>query len=316
MGKTPVIAVLGSLNMDIVVKSSRFPVPGETISGQEVHFVPGGKGGNQAVAAARLGAEVRMIGFVGNDSFGDDLLRSLAESGVNTNGVQRAPFATGIASIVLADNDNQIIVVPGANGYCLPANITDLEEQIAAADILLMQLEVPLETICCAAELAKKHHKTVVLNPAPAMKLPDELLQLADYITPNETELYALTGLKADEASLEEAIDSLLAQGPGCVVATLGEKGSIYKQKNKAALHMTAYQVEVVDTTGAGDSYNAALTFGIASGYDEAAQLQLATSVSALAVTRFGAQPGMPTIEDVQQFLGNNNEEKNYNFSG
>ena len=306
MKQNPIITVIGSLNMDIVVQSERFPEPGETINGQGVQFVPGGKGANQAVAAARLGAMVRMVGFIGEDAFGDALIRSLDDSGVHTRHVNRVSSATGIASIVLANDDNQIIVVPGANAHCLPEHLPELEAVIADSDIIVMQLEIPVETVHYAAKLAKKHQKTVILNPAPAIQLPKELMPLVDYITPNESELYLLANLKAVDSSLEQALDALLSQGTGCVVATLGAQGSVMKRVGEGSLHIPALDVEVVDTTGAGDAYNAGLACGISSGLTLEEALRLATAVSAVAVSRFGAQTGMPTMEDVQAKFYNN----------
>ncbi|WP_228728323.1 ribokinase [Brevibacillus composti] len=187
------IVVVGSLNMDIVVEAPRFPQVGETISGTKAHFIPGGKGGNQAVAAARLGARTVMVGMVGEDAFGNTLIQSLAANHVITKRVTKTTeVPTGLASIMIAHEDNHIVVVPGANAYCLPDRIDALEETIAAADVVLLQLEIPLETVVASAQLAKRLGKTVILNPAPAQKLPADLLRSVDYMTPNRSELYLL----------------------------------------------------------------------------------------------------------------------------
>lgn len=188
------IVVVGSLNMDIVVEAPRFPQVGETISGTKAHFIPGGKGGNQAVAAARLGARTVMVGMVGEDAFGNTLIQSLAANHVITKRVTKTTeVPTGLASIMIAHEDNHIVVVPGANAYCLPDRIDALEETISAADVVLLQLEIPLETVVASAQLAKRLGKTVILNPAPAQKLPADLLRSVDYMTPNRSELYLLS---------------------------------------------------------------------------------------------------------------------------
>ncbi|USG67000.1 ribokinase [Brevibacillus ruminantium] len=297
------IVVIGSLNMDIVVEAPRFPQVGETISGTKAHFIPGGKGGNQAVAAARLGARTHMVGMVGDDAFGGALIQSLAANQVITKRVtQTAEEPTGLASIMIAHEDNHIVVVPGANALCLPENIEALEETIAAADIVLLQLEIPMETVVAAAEMAKRHGKTVILNPAPAQKLPDALLHSVDFMTPNRSELYLLTGIDPYGDGLEKAIDALLEMGPRCVVTTLGSAGSVYKEKGKELIAIPAHHVPVVDTTGAGDAFNGGLGYALSIGYGLDQAVRFAGKVSALAVTRFGAQAGMPTLDEVKAF--------------
>jgi len=186
MHQQPCIVVIGSLNMDIVVEAERSPLLGETILGKKAHFISGGKGANQAVAIARLGAKTTMIGAVGNDDFGASLIKSLDTEGINTEAVQVIEgVATGLASILIAQGDNHIVVVPGANAHCVPENIEEQTKLISKADIVLLQLEIPIPTVRHAASLAKRLGKTVILNPAPAQELPDDLLQNVDYITPN-----------------------------------------------------------------------------------------------------------------------------------
>ncbi|MFF2480211.1 ribokinase [Paenibacillus sp. NPDC058071] len=314
----PKIAVVGSLNMDIVVKVPRFPQEGETITGAEARFVPGGKGANQAVASARLGAHTAMAGAVGGDAFGSELLASLERNGVDAKHVRTVSgTATGIASITLAPEDNTIVVVPGANGAVSPADVEALEETLGAADAVLLQLEIPLGTVMAAAQLAKRFGKTVILNPAPARELPDELLSLVDVITPNRSELLLLTGTavgnkgesvaaagephgSGQDSALEAAIDKLLARGPGAVVTTLGGDGSVFKRQGGSLSVQSAYRVPVVDTVGAGDAYNAALAYSLALGADLLEAVRFASRASALAVTRFGAQDGMPTLAEVE----------------
>ncbi|WP_308421768.1 ribokinase [Paenibacillus radicis (ex Gao et al. 2016)] len=299
----PHIVVIGSLNMDIVVQMDRFPVHGETLTGREAHFVPGGKGANQAVAAARLGAHTTMAGAVGGDAFGKELLGSLQRSGVDHSQVRQLEGeSTGIASIMVSPDDNMIVIVPGANAQCLPEHAAALEPVIAAADTVLLQLEIPLETVTAAAVLAKKHGKRVILNPAPAQKLPQELLDCVDVITPNRSELELLTGLGTSDGELEQAMDAMLALGPDTVVTTLGGDGAVFKQRGGKLHSQSAYTVPVVDTTGAGDAYNAGLAYALSIGEDIQAAAALASKVSALAVTKFGAQDGMPLMADVQAF--------------
>ncbi|MCR2805136.1 ribokinase [Paenibacillus soyae] len=307
--KRPNIAVIGSLNMDIVVKASKFPAAGETIQGDEIHFVPGGKGANQAVALARLGADVSMVGAIGFDSFGRTLLASLADSGVNNEYVKMAEQApTGTASITLTPEDNSIVIVSGANAELRAADIKRAEAAIEAADAVLLQLEVPLETVEYAAELAEKHGKLVILNPAPARKLPDSLLRRVHYMTPNLTELAVLTGVDpgtdGDGRALEEAMDALLALGPDFVVTTLGAEGAAWKVKAGGSLaRQPAHRMKVADTTGAGDAFNAGLAYGLCEGRGISEAAAFAAQVSALAVTKFGAQDGMPTMAEVAAYF-------------
>lgn len=300
------VVVVGSLNMDVVVKTSRFPVEGETILGEEVHFVPGGKGANQAVAAARLGVRTTMLGAVGEDAFGQTLLQSLHGSGVEVGHVKQVGgTATGIASIMLAPADNSIVVVPGANGTVTAADVQASEHVIAEADIVLVQLEIPMEAVESAVEAAWKHGVPVILNPAPARSLPKQLLGKAAYITPNRSELQTLTGVDLSSQPLEEAVDALLDMGPGCVVATLGAEGAAWKQRGGRLTMQQSYPVSVVDTTGAGDAFNGGLASCLAMGRSLADSVGYAVRVSALAVTKFGAQDGMPTREEVERFHTN-----------
>jgi ribokinase len=297
------IAVIGSLNMDIVVKVSRFPVGGETILGNEIHFIPGGKGANQAVAAARLGAQTTMLGAVGNDQFGSALLESLKNNHVGIDYIkQMEQTPTGVASILLSPDENHIVVVPGANGLLMPNDIERLEDVIAEADIVLLQLEIPLETVNRATEIAKKFGKRIILNPAPACMLSEELLQRVDYIIPNKSEIEELTGLDLSKHSLEAAVDALLAKGPQYVITTLGAEGVVWKQKGGQMKVHPACRVPVVDTTGAGDAFSAGLAYYLAMGNSLEHAVHSSIKVSALAVTKFGAQEGMPTREQVEEY--------------
>jgi ribokinase len=301
--KVPNIVIIGSLNMDIVIEADRYPNPGETILGHNARFIPGGKGANQAVAAARLGAKTTMIGAVGSDAFGQELLKALDADGISRNSIKITHGnATGIASIFLSNGDNCIVVVPGANYQILPEEIDKYDDIIRNADIILLQLEIPMETVCHAAQKAKSFGKTVVLNPAPAQILPNELLGNVDYITPNRSELSLLTGINAEGEGLEAAMRSLIQMGATKVVTTLGADGSAFVEKGGLLQTVSGYKVPIVDTTGAGDSFNAGLAYSLALGSSLEQSVSFSAKVSALAVTRFGAQAGMPSIEEVVQF--------------
>jgi ribokinase len=302
--KSPKIVVIGSLNMDMVVQAERAPLSGETVMGEKISFIPGGKGANQAVGLARLGAETAMIGAVGKDAFGEELLQGLQRDGVESSAVKVLESgATGVASILLSEGDNRIVVVPGANACCLPQDLDRHENKIAEADLVLLQLEIPLETVEYAVRLAKKHGKIVVLNPAPAQNLTPDLLKQIDFLTPNRTELALIAKLNGD-FQLEQAIDSLLNLGVACCITTLGENGAAFKQTNGILGRVSGHQVPVVDTTGAGDAFNAGLAFALAQGQPVADAVSFAGKVSALAVTKFGAQGGMPSLQEVQEYFG------------
>lgn len=301
----PKIAVIGSLNMDIVIESERIPQAGETVLGNRVHFLPGGKGANQAVALARLGAETAMIGCLGQDAFGDQLLHGLRAEGIQTDGVKITKEApTGTAHIILSEGDNRIIVVPGANDLCTPDDIKRNEQVIAWADAVLLQLEIPLATVEYAIKLAKKHGKTVFLNPAPVREITNQMLRGVDYLTPNEAELEKLVGVNlSGPQALNHAMQSLLDMGVSHVVTTLGAAGSVYLDKQGLTEKVNGHSVNVVDTTGAGDCFNAGLTFALSSGKSVSEALIFANQVSALAVTKLGAQAGMPTLAEVLAYF-------------
>ncbi|WP_410513581.1 ribokinase [Paenibacillus sp. BR2-3] len=300
--KTPHIVVIGSLNMDIVIEADRYPQMGETLLGHNARFIPGGKGANQAVAAARLGAKTTMIGAVGADSFGQDLLRALDTDTIHRDSVKVVEgSSTGVASIFITEGDNSIVVVPGANYQLTPEDIDQYEDILQDADVLLLQLEIPLETVIHAVKKAKALGKTIILNPAPAQALPDDLLRNVDYITPNRSELSLITNMSTEGEALEAAMGSLTQLGSQ-VVTTLGAEGSAFLTEVGTLHQVPGYKVPVIDTTGAGDSFNAGLAYSIALGKSLEKSVSFAAKVSALAVTRFGAQAGMPTLEEVTKF--------------
>lgn len=295
------ILVVGSLNTDLVVRAPRFPQPGETISGEDLQVIPGGKGANQAVAAARHGANVVMLGRVGKDDFGDFLLENLQANHVDSSLVQRDDASTGTAIIVVdADGQNSIVLSPGANGKVSPLNVENAS--FSTLSLLLLQLEIPTPTVLSAAKRAKEYGVRVILNPAPAKELPEELIALPDFIVPNETELSLLSGLPVtDIPSAETAARKLRERGAQNVIVTLGSKGALLVTGEEVT-HVGAFQVEVVDTTAAGDAFIG----GFASVLDSsslAEAVRYGCACGALATTKFGAQPSLPTKEEVEKLM-------------
>lgn len=290
------ITVIGSINMDLVTKTERVPQIGETLLGEAFYTIPGGKGANQAVAAARLGADVTMVGCVGEDAFGRELIAHLEGESINTGQIATASGAsTGIASITLSGGDNSIIVVPGANFLITPEFVEKQEEVIADSDMILLQLEIPMESVEKAAQLANKHDVKVILNPAPFQTIPDNLMEQVDYLTPNEHEYNLLLSCGWPEQKKERFIKK-------CIV-TQGARGvHIYAG---AQAEIPAFQVEAVDTTGAGDTFNGALAYSLGQGMDLQEACRFANAAAALSVTKLGAQGGMPTRFEVNQFLHN-----------
>jgi ribokinase len=299
------VAVVGSLNMDLVIRSARIPQPGETILGGEFRTVPGGKGANQAVAAARLGAHVSMVGRVGDDAFGTELLRNLSADGIDHTFVLRDPAAaTGVALIVVDDaGQNSIVVASGANMNLSPADVDAAEAALITNNALLLQLESPLHTVLHAAQLARAHGVTVILNPAPARPLPRELLALVDVLVPNESETALLAGMPVgnqDEAVAASA--ALRKAGVGTVILTLGERGALLAEESATRL-FPAFDVAPVDTTAAGDAFLAGLAVALAEGkaLDEA--VRWGNAAGALATTRLGAQTSLPSRQSLKHLL-------------
>jgi len=291
--------------MDIVTVSRRFPEPGETITSDRFFTAPGGKGANQAVATARLGANTRMIGRVGEDSFGRELLESLSASGVDVSLMHRDRENTsGLAIInVDASAQNRIILVPGANGACGRQEIEALEDSLGEASSLLLQLEIPIEVSLEAARHAAARGVRVILDPAPARLIPPEFFRFVDLLTPNETEAQAIVGFPVtDTPSSERAARQLLQLGVGCAVVKMGALGACYAAKD-ASEFVPAFQVEAVDTVAAGDAFNGALAVALAEGKGLPEAVRWAVAAGAVAVTRAGAQPSMPTRQEVEAFL-------------
>ncbi|KSU82016.1 ribokinase [Fictibacillus enclensis] len=289
----PKITVVGSINMDLVTLSEKVPKMGETLLGQEFRTIPGGKGANQAVAAAKLGADVRMVGCVGDDVFGTELLEHLKKQGVDVSHVDQVSGSTGTATILVSEGDNSIIVVPAANHSVTPLLVEKKRDAIAGSDFLLVQLEIPLESVQKAVSIAKENGVKVILNPAPIEELSEELLQQTDYITPNEHELERLLQDR-DQASIQDKI-----------IVTKGSDGLTFYQNNEE-VNLPSYSVEVKDTTGAGDSFNGGLAVGLSQGMSLQEACRYGNAVAALSTTKLGAQTGMPTKEEVEQFIAVN----------
>jgi len=299
------VTVVGSLNMDLVVRAPRIPRPGETIIGGEFRTVPGGKGANQAVAAARLGAQVAMVGRVGGDAFGGLLLENLAAAGVDHTFVTRDPqAATGVALIEVDDaGQNSIVVVSGANMRLAPADVEAAAAAIGVADVLLLQLESPLETVTRAAQVAHARGVTVILNPAPARPVPDGLLGLVDVLIPNESETALLTGLPVgDQEEAQAAAAALRRMGVATVILTLGGRGALLAYEGGAEL-FPAFDVTPVDTTAAGDAFVGGLAVALAEGRPLQEAVRWGNAAGALATTRLGAQPSLPTRQALDDML-------------
>lgn len=298
------VIVVGSLNMDLVVRAPKIPRPGETVLGSDFKQVPGGKGANQADAAAKLGAETAMLGAVGKDSMGNQLIRSLEKDGVNVDKVLvKDNLPTGVAAIVVEDSgNNAITVAPGANSGFTPDDLSDMDSLFKRAKVMLVQLETPIETVRTALRMARKNNVTTILNPAPAIELDDEIFSLVDILTPNETELELLSGMDTSNIERVEAAGKhLIQKGVSRLIVTLGSQGSIHIGNNSIKLY-PAYNVKAVDTTAAGDSYNAALAVSISKGESLEDAIKFATKVGAMTVTKHGAQTSLPLVEEVEEF--------------
>lgn len=289
------VTVIGSSSMDLVVTSNIRPGAGETVLGESFKTVPGGKGANQAVAAARLGADVSMIGCVGEDHYGKAILENFKSNGVSVKNVKPVTdLDSGTAHIILAEGDNSIVVVKGANDYITPDYVEKAKEKIKDADIVLIQQEIPEETVEYVAQLCQELKVPLLLNPAPARPLKAEVIEQVSYITPNEHEAELLFEGKEKE--------EVLKQYPNKLFITEGKQGVRYFNGEKEVL-VPSYQVETVDTTGAGDTFNAALAVALAEGMGFEKGIQFANRAASLSVTKFGAQGGMPTRKEVEESL-------------
>ena len=298
------VVVIGSLNMDLVTRAPRLPRGGETLIGQSFSTVSGGKGANQAVAAARLGAEVSMVGCIGSDAYGQQLHNALLAEQIDCDAISIVDGASGVALIVVDDNSqNAIVIVAGANGALTPGVIDRFDSVLQAADVIICQLEVPDATVGHALKRGRELGKTVILNPAPASRpLPADWYAAIDYLIPNESEAAALSGLPVDSLeTAETAATRLIGMGAGKVIITLGAQGSLFAD-GQGFQHFPAPQVHAVDTTAAGDTFVGGFAAALASGQSEAEAIRFGQVAAALSVTRAGAQPSIPTLSDVQAF--------------
>lgn len=299
------LTVLGSINADHVISVPYFAKPGETLTGHSYHIAYGGKGANQAVAAARLGSKVSFIGCIGDDDIGKAMKTAFEKDGINTQPIKSvANEMTGIAMIQVAESgENSIVISAGANGHLDEAVVAEFQSEIAQADCLLMQLETPLPAIIQAAKIAKENNTQVVLNPAPAKELPDELLSLLDMITPNETEAEILTGVKVvDEESAKQAAQAFHQKGIEKVLITLGSKGVFVSESEQGEI-VAGFRVNAVDTTAAGDTFNGALVTAMLEDKPLNEAIRFAHAAAAISVTRKGAQPSIPTRQETLDFL-------------
>ncbi|WP_025123153.1 MULTISPECIES: ribokinase [unclassified Serratia (in: enterobacteria)] len=303
--ETAKLVVLGSINADHILNIKQFPQPGETVIGQQYKVAFGGKGANQAVAAGRSGADIAFIACVGADDIGERIRQQLASDRIDTQPIEAiADNTTGVALIfVNAEGENVIGIDAGANAAVTPDYLNRYRQKIIDADALLMQLESPLETVIAAAKLAKQHQTQVILNPAPACELSDELLAMIDMITPNETEAQRLTGVAVNnDADADRAANILHAKGIGYVIITLGSRGVWLSENGKGKL-VPGFKVKAVDTIAAGDTFNGALVTALLEGKVMSDAVRFAHAAAAIAVTRPGAQPSVPWREEIDAFL-------------
>ena len=307
MSQSKYIVVVGSINLDLVAGTARIPSPGETVSGSTFQTFFGGKGANQAVAAGRLGAQVYMLGKVGTDVFGPQLRSGLEAAGVQTGAVGEATGPSGVALISTdAAGQNSIIVVPGANGEVTPSDLDAQLDLIRNAAIVLTQLEIPLPTVGHLAAVTQREGVPLMLDPAPARPLPQSLFKCVDWITPNETEtctLLARSSVEWKDSTMKEAAEALLQQGVRNVILKLGERGCYLALANGHREFVPAYKVRAIDSTAAGDAFNGAFATALVRGQSPVDGAAWASAVAAISVTRPGAQPSMPTQQEVESFL-------------
>ncbi len=301
----PRIVVIGSSNTDMIIRLDRLPRPGETLLGGEFLIAPGGKGANQAVAAARAGGAVTFVARVGRDMFGDEAVAGFKRDRINVAHLRRDAHApSGVALIFVArDGENSIAVAGGANARLSPADVRRAEPALRRAAAMVLQLETPLATVQTAAEIASRAGVPVILNPAPAQPLPDRLLRLVTVLTPNETEAEALTGIRVtDDASAARAAARLRKRGVATVILTLGARGA-FVAADGIAQRVAGFKVRAVDTTAAGDIFNGALGVALGEGRPLLEAVRFANAAAALSVTRLGAQPSAPTRREIDRML-------------
>lgn len=301
MNSTGKIVVVGSANTDMILKCHALPRPGQTILGGDFSIAAGGKGANQAVAAARLGGYVFFVARLGRDWMGDQALTNYRAEGIDCSYITRDESAASGVALIMVDDaaENLIGVAPGANGTLTPIETSAAESTVRDAAIVMVQLEIPLETVLFAINLARKHNVRIILNPAPARELPAEIYRDV-VLTPNETEAALLTG----ESKVERAAQELLSLGARDVIVTLGERGAVWASRNQMQM-IPAFQMRAIDTTAAGDAFNGGLAVALARGDEMPVAIRYASAVAALSVTKSGALPSLPTQNEVAQFLAN-----------
>ncbi len=303
--KTPKITVVGSSNTDLVAKAPRLPLPGETVIGSKFIIAPGGKGANQAVAIARLGGDVTFVAKLGMDDFGDQAINNFKKDNINTDFIFRTSNSpSGVALIFVDDSgENVIVAVQGANAELSPEDVEKARPVIEQSDILVLQLETPLETVVHAISIAKSKDIPIVLNPAPGKKLDPDIIKCINYLTPNETETEILTGMRiTDDNAVKEAGLKLLKLGAENVIITMGKRGAMLVTEKGCEL-ISGFKVEAIDATAAGDAFNGGLAFAIASKKPVKDAVKFANAVAGLSVTKMGAQPSMPSKSEVDEFI-------------
>jgi ribokinase len=303
--RRPKITVIGSSNTDLVVKAPKLPAPGETVLGSEFIIAPGGKGANQAVAVARLGGDVKFVAKLGMDEFGDQRLEDFRRDGMDTRFVFRDEESpSGVALIFVDDaGENMIVAAQGANAKLSPDDVNKARKSITSADMVVLQLETTMEVVEHSVAIAAENSVPVILNPAPGRKLETGLIERIDYLTPNETEAEILTGVRVtDDNAAVKAGSRLLELGAGNVIITMGKRGAMLINAKESSF-IPAFVVDAVDATAAGDAFNGGLAYALATGHDLKSAIRLANAVAALAVTKMGAQPSMPTRDQLERFL-------------
>jgi ribokinase len=300
------IVIVGSSGTDMIIKLDRIPRPGETLLGGEFHITGGGKGANQAVSAARAGGKVAFVARLGQDDFGDQAKAAFTKEGINVEHIYRdRKVSTGVALIFVDQHgENSIGVAPGANGRLSSGDLKKARKIFAGASVMVVQLEIPLHTVQAAAVLAAKSGARVILNPAPARALPDELLRHVSILTPNETEAELLTGIKVDsDSSAAKAASVLRARGVQTVILTLGARGALVATSDGSPQLVPGFKVKAVDTTGAGDVFNGALAVALAEEQPLINAVRFANAAAAISVTRLGAQPSAPSRREIKRLL-------------
>ena len=294
------VLVVGSLNADLVIYTSKIPKPGETIKGEKFEINCGGKGANQAIAVSKLGGNVKMLGCVGNDSNGEMLLNHCKSYGVDVSAIKKRECNTGVAVITVSNGDNSIILDSGANNLVSEELIDQNIELFKWADYCLFQFEIPVDTVLYGAKLAKSLKKTVIINPAPMCDFPDELLEYTDIITPNETECSSMLGREVTD--YKEAIKEIVNMGVKTVIVTLGSKGSVYNDGEKIKTR-DVVKSKVVDTTAAGDTFVAAVINSLAEGKNINEAVEFATYASSITVSKPGASKSIPNYDEVTKYI-------------